>query len=292
MNLDLWRLVVPLLLALSAAWLVDRSTTRRGLRPPGFDVDPENPSFVPVVRRVLAVTALAVAFAIGVFGPLGVIGLEQVPPEELATGQLFQLHQLFMLALFVWYVLGFAGGAAARGQGLATAWKTQFGLATPNGGRELALGAAIGVSAWLCVLIVLMLVGSLVYLLGGDEALPQSPPVMVTLVAGLPFLVRFAVSLSAGFVEELFFRGFLQPRVGIGLSTGAFVLAHVSYEQTLMLVGITLLSLIFAFLVRWRQSIWAAVAAHTVFDSVQLLFVIPQLLDFLDPGGVGAAPIL
>ena len=27
---------------------------------------------------------------------------------------------------------------------------------------------------------------------------------------------------------------------------------------------------------QWRQSIWAAIAAHTVFDGVQLLFVIPQ----------------
>jgi hypothetical protein len=62
------------------------------------------------------------------------------------------------------------------------------------------------------------------------------------------------VSLSAGFVEEIFFRGFLQPRVGIALSTAFFVLAHVSYGQPLMLVGIALLSLIFGFLVRWRQT--------------------------------------
>jgi membrane protease YdiL (CAAX protease family) len=114
---------------------------------------------------------------------------------------------------------------------------------------------------------------------------------MVAWVAALPLVVRLGISLSAGVVEELFFRGFLQPRVGIALSTFAFVLAHLSYEQPLMLVGISMLSLIFAFLVRWRQSIWAAIAAHTVFDSVQLAFVIPRLLDLLEPGASGAAPI-
>ena len=143
----------------------------------------------------------------------------------------------------------------------------------------------------MCVLVVLILVGSAVYLLGGEEALPQSPPPVVVWIAALPLAVRLAVSLSAGVVEEVFFRGFLQPRIGIGLSTGAFVLAHLSYEQQLMLVGITLLSLIFAALVRWRQSIWAAIAAHTAFDSVQLVFVIPQLLDFLQPGAPGPTPI-
>jgi membrane protease YdiL (CAAX protease family) len=82
-------------------------------------------------------------------------------------------------------------------------------------------------------------------------------------------------------VEEAFFRGFLQPRAGIALSTGLFVLAHAGYEQPLMLVGITLLSLLFAFLVRWRQNIWPAVVAHAVFDAVQLLIVVPTALEFV-----------
>ena len=52
-----------------------------------------------------------------------------------------------------------------------------------------------------------------------------------------------------------------------------------------MLVGVTLLSLTFAFIVRWRQSIWAAIVAHAVFDAIQLLFVIPWALRYTDSGG-------
>jgi membrane protease YdiL (CAAX protease family) len=286
MELDSLRLLGPLALAVLAAWIFDRSCGARGLLPPGFVITPGDPKAVlAALRRVLALTALAGVFWVGVFAPLGVIGIPTEGPVDLETPQLFQLHMLFVLALLVWYVLGFAGS------GLGTAWRAQFGLKARNVGRELAIGVAAGLGAWCSVLIVLVLVGSLIYALGGEEALPQQPPEMVAWVAALPLVVRLGISLSAGVVEELFFRGFLQPRVGIALSTGAFVLAHLSYEQPLMLVGISMLSLIFAFLVRWRQSIWAAIAAHTVFDSVQLAFVIPRLLDLLEPGASGAAPI-
>ena len=55
-----------------------------------------------------------------------------------------------------------------------------------------------------------------------------------------------------------------------------------------MLIGITLLSLIYAFLVRWRQNLWPAIAAHALFDGVQLLVVVPAALRLLQ-GGAGKA---
>ena len=73
--------------------------------------------------------------------------------------------------------------------------------------------------------------------------MPQQPPAMVPFIASLPIWLRLLISLSAGVVEETFFRGFLQPRVGIPLSTAFFALAHLSYGQPFMLIGITLLSL-------------------------------------------------
>jgi membrane protease YdiL (CAAX protease family) len=90
--------------------------------------------------------------------------------------------------------------------------------------------------------------------------------------------------LSAGVVEEVFFRGFLQPRVGIAASSALFALAHLSYEQPLMLLGILLLSVLFALLTRWRQSVWAAIAAHAVFDAIQLLVLIPWAMKMIGEG--------
>lgn len=154
-------------------------------------------------------------------------------------------------------------------------------------GREIGVGALFGVAGWLVVLTILLLIGSLIWVLGGEDALPSEPPSMVLWVAGLPWLVRLGISISAGVVEETFFRGLLQPRCGIALSTVLFVLAHAGYEQPLMLVGVTLLSLFFSALVVWRQSILAAITAHTVFDAVQLLVVIPSITRLMgDAAGV------
>jgi len=157
----------------------------------------------------------------------------------------------------------------------------QLGLVAPNVPREIGLGVLLGIAAWVVVLTGMMAIGGALYALGGDKALPKAPPAMVSWIAALPILVRLSISLSAGVVEEGFFRGFLQPRVGIVLSTGLFVLAHFSYGQPFMLIGITLLSLIYAYLVRWRQTIWPAIAAHALFDGVQLLVVIPGALKLM-----------
>jgi len=98
---------------------------------------------------------------------------------------------------------------------------------------------------------------------------------MVEWIVAQPLWLRLAVSMSAGVVEELFFRGFLQPRIGLFGATVLFALAHLGYGEPFMLFGITLLSLSYGLLAKWRGSIFASIAAHTVFDAVQLLVLIP-----------------
>jgi membrane protease YdiL (CAAX protease family) len=168
----------------------------------------------------------------------------------------------------------------------------QFGLVAPDVPREIGLGVLLGIASWVVVLVGVMAIGLALYALGGDKAIPKAPPAMVTWIAALPVLLRMSISLSAGVVEEGFFRGFLQPRVGILLSTALFVLAHFSYGQPFMLVGITLLSLIYALLVRWRQNIWPAIAAHALFDGVQLLVVIPGVLKLMQTEAPKTAALL
>jgi len=169
----------------------------------------------------------------------------------------------------------------------------QLGLVAPSVPREVLIGLLLGICAWGVVLLALLAAALAIYAIGGEKALPK-PSAIVPWIASLPVLVRLMVSLSAGFVEEIFFRGFLQPRIGIVLSSGFFVLAHLSYGQPFMLLGITLLSLIYAFLVRWRQTIWPAIAAHALFDGVQLLVIIPMAMRMMgtSPGAKpGLAPV-
>jgi membrane protease YdiL (CAAX protease family) len=317
----LLRLLGPAAAASAAAWALDWQCRRRGLMPPGF----RRPW-----RRAVAFLLVSGILWVGVFSPLGDIGLElKVDLSSISTPRLFLLHVLMSVAVLGWFALGFAWlgrpapmpapqpppaarppaepppaeplpAAPPPAEPLPAApppseprrtsfgrhLLVQLGLVAPDVRREVLLGLLLGLGAWGAVLLALLVVAIGVWLVGGENALPK-PSAIVPWLAALPIGVRLLVSLSAGFVEEIFFRGFLQPRVGIALSTGCFVLAHVSYGQPIMLVGITLLSLIYAFLVRWRQTIWPAIAAHALFDGIQLLVIIPMALRLL---GKSAAP--
>jgi len=293
--------VVPaLLLGLVAAFAFDRMCVARGLQPPGFRI---------LWRRVLAALALACLLALGVFAPVALLSLGEKPEPDLSkisTPQLFGLHFLMLATLGIWFLLGFAVRRQGEPPGLPAEppvpvpaapslgrqFLAQFGLLAPSVPREIGVGLVLGLGAWVVVLMVLIGVGVVLWAIGGESAVPKQPPAMVPFIAALPVGVRLSVSLSAGLVEEGFFRGFLQPRIGIPLSTAFFALAHLSYGQPFMLIGITLLSLIYAFLVRWRQNLWPAIAAHALFDGVQLLVVVPAVLRFLQGSGGKAAALL
>lgn len=285
-----FKILGSIALAVGMAVTIDLLSLRRGLQPPGFTLSAEREAdlwWLPAVRRVLGGGAIAVVLWVGVFGSLVAIGSHtEIDFSALSSFRLFQLHAYLLIALAAWYLLGFAGTGGERSGSRWGRWDwlAQFGLRARSVWRELGLGVLAGVGAWLFVILAAMTLGLVLMALGQADALPQTPPPVVPFIAGLPWATRLLISLSAGVVEETFFRGFLQPRVGIGLSTGLFVLAHANYEQPFMLVGIGLLSLVFAFLVRWRQSIWAAITAHAFFDAIQLLIVIPSVLKVLGGG--------
>jgi membrane protease YdiL (CAAX protease family) len=300
------RAAVVIVPAVLGALLLDTLCAARGLLPPGFRIP---------WRRALADLTVALLLAIAVFSPLGSLGMKSKAEDlsSISTPQLFLLHVLMVITMAVWFLLGFAGEGARTAPEpppaapalspeepeaapslepafappppprvpLGRQFMAQFGYLAPSIPREVGLGVTLGIGAWVAVLLALMVIAGAVWALGGQNAVPKSPPALIPLIAALPVWVRFLVSLSAGVVEESFFRGFLQPRVGILASNGFFVLAHLSYGQPFMLVGIALLSLIYAFLVRWRQNVWPAMAAHALFDGVQLLVVVPAALRML-----------
>lgn len=299
---EVLRTIGPVVLALAAVLLFDHMTRRRGLDPPGFRVQ---------LRRIAGTSLVAFSFYVGIFAALGSIGRQgEVDLSRLESWQLFALHALFALTIVGWWASGFfaafhqpaellpperpAGDSASAPAAIrppadapAPAWRSfaeQLGFATPNLSRELAVGAVAGFGAWLVVLCGVVLFAVALAAISGEELLPQAPPAVIPWLAAQPVLLRLGIAASAGLVEEAFFRGFLQPRIGIALSTLFFALAHLSYDQPIMLVGVTLLSLLYGLLTRWRQNIWPAIVAHFLFDAIQLLVVIPAVLELFQPG--------
>ena len=321
---NLLRFAIPGLLAFGAAWTLDRMCAVRGFLPPGFREPWRRALASALVTGILWIGVFA---ALGNIG----LSLEP-DVSQLSTPQLFLLHGLLVATVVLWFLLGYAGvrvrpaapealppGALAAEPGfldeaapgeipaptlvpppapapasipLGRQFLIQFGFVAPSVPQEIGLGVLLGIGAWVVVLGVIFAVAAVLVALGGEEVLPKQPPALIPWIAALPIGIRILISLSAGVVEETFFRGFLQPRIGVPLSTAFFVLAHFSYGQPFMLVGITILSLIYGYLVRWRQNIWPAIAAHTLFDAVQLLVVVPSVLRMIGREGDQAAALL
>ncbi len=286
---DLMREAAALALALAAAAMVDRLAARRGLDPPGFR-DPG--------RRLIAGLGLAFIFFLGIFHPALTFDRQiELDLEAVSPLQLFFSQLLLVVWLGLWWRLGFghqdpprwrdpalSEGVAADGgggEGRARSLAGELGLSARDVGKELSIGLAAGLVGWLAVLSAALLAGLVVTEIGGEGLLSREPAEQIVWLASLPIGLRLAVSLAAGTVEELFFRGFLQPRVGIVASTVLFAGAHLAYGDLFMLFGVSLLSLFYAGLVVWRRSVWAAMAAHFLFDAVQLLVIIPAVLRVL-----------
>jgi membrane protease YdiL (CAAX protease family) len=277
----------PMALAVAAVIAIDRVTTRRGLQLPGLRAEGP-PGWA--ARRAVGLGALAVALYLGVFAPLGVLGLEtEMDYSTVPTSRLFALHAVFAAALALYLGAGLSVVEGRRSVGrIARLGARQLGLAAASPAREAGIGLAFGALGWLALIALLSLLAIGAMAAGFERAVPERPPGMIVWLAALPWGVRLGVSLSAGVVEELFFRGLLQPRAGIAASSLLFVLAHASYAQPFLLIGVTLLSFGFAALTRWRRTIWPAIAAHALFDAIQLLVIIPIALGALEAAGAGA----
>lgn len=258
------RFGATILLALGFVALLDRRSRRLGLDPPGFR-DP--------LRRLAGLGGLACGLAVTALSPLGTLGRTLEPADFTSTPiwALFANHVLLLATAAVWFVAGYAGSGER--------FTAQVGLVARRLRVELGLGALFGIGSWLLVILVALFAAQLVIGAGGEDLIPQRPPAAIAWIVGLPIAVRAGLALSAGVVEELFFRGLLQPRMGIAVSTLLFAVAHLAYGQPFLVLGVTVLSLLYGLLVQWRQSIWAAIVAHFLFDAVQLLIVVPSLFE-------------
>jgi len=91
---------------------------------------------------------------------------------------------------------------------------------------------------------------------------------------GRTSLEQAGIAVAAGVCEEILFRGALQPRVGILLSSVVWASYHLQYlcngfpsPANLYLV---LLGLLFGVLRKWG-GLWPAILAHAVYDGIILL---------------------
>ncbi|HMO17150.1 MAG TPA: CPBP family intramembrane metalloprotease [Oligoflexia bacterium] len=83
------------------------------------------------------------------------------------------------------------------------------------------------------------------------------------------------IALAAGIGEELFFRGLLQPKIGIIAASFLFSLTHFVFELRkywLLVVLYFLIGLLFGLIYELFDSLWVPVIFHVLYDFCALLY--------------------
>ena len=197
-----------------------------------------------------------------------VTGSALAPPtsKQLASVpfySLFALHLVLIIFLAGWW--GLSG---------APNLKEFLQIRHERPSEVVAIGTAVGVGGWMLTLLMAMAVALTLKATGVLEEAPE-PPAMIGWMAVLPIWKKALIVLSAMTVEEFFFRSFLQKRIGLIASTILFALAHFTYGNPLLLIGVSVISVVIGFTFYRTRNVLPGIIAHGVFDAIQLFVIVP-----------------
>lgn len=219
-------------------------------------------------RRTVAVLLLATVLLLTVAIPFaGGFAGSQPDTADLTIVSLFAVHAILVFFLVCYYLLS---GRHSLGDFLKV--RSSRPLA------DLSSGILIGAAGWLVTILAAFAVLGIWFLLrhgapSSDEPSAVSPTILW--IVGQSVGVRIAIVVSAMVVEELFFRSFLQTRVGPLAATLMFTAAHGVYGQPLVLVGILVISAVLSVTFVLYGNVLPCMVAHGVFDAIQMFVVIP-----------------
>lgn len=173
------------------------------------------------------------------------------------TFALIAVNLAVNVALFFLASLGYLH--FARGLDLRAALEN---LGFQGGVREAAEGVAWSIGA----LVLLGVIGLALLHFGETSAERNVLAELITQTLTLP--QALVVSLLAALGEEVFFRGLLQPRIGLVPQALLFSLAHATYLNTFEIVGTLVLGLAFGVALHRTDSLYAPIAGHVTVNML------------------------
>ncbi len=139
---------------------------------------------------------------------------------------------------------------------------TLASLGIPGDARSNILYAAIGFSAIIMALLILSVVA---FAAGFNDEQKVSEKVL-----DLPLIILAFAVVVAPVTEELFFRAFLSPRIGIILSAILFGLAHFTYGSVVEIVGVLFVGLLLGSLFRMSRSVVPCIMVHMTYNLLSI----------------------
>lgn len=175
---------------------------------------------------------------------------------------LFSLHAILVMFLIGWWL--------ATGR---PPLREFLNIQKERPGEAVLIGLAAGVGGWISTLVVALGFAAALNAAGLLDNPKPSP--VIGFMAAMPMWKKALLVLSAMTVEEAFFRGWLQKRIGLIASVSLFVLGHFTLGQPLLLIGVAVISFVIAYTFYRTKNLVPGVIAHGVFDAVQLFVIIP-----------------
>lgn len=221
-------------------------------------------------RRALAMGLLGGVLLLTVAIPFAG-GLAGARPEtkDLSVASIFVVHIILAVFLVSYYLL-----SGRRSVVDFLRLRSQRPLA------DLGAGLLVGSLGWVLTIAAAAGFVGLWFALRGTGPLPSSAeasPLIAWLVSQ-SIGIRIGIVLSAMTIEELFFRSFLQTRVGAVASTLMFTAAHGAYGEPLGLVGILVISAVLSLAFGIFGNVLPCIIAHGTFDAIQMFVFIPLAL--------------
>jgi membrane protease YdiL (CAAX protease family) len=225
-------------------------------------------------RRAIAMGLLAGVLLLTVAVPFAAGSVGSKPEvRQLSLVSVFAVHAILLFFLACYYAL-------SDHRSLVDFLK----LRSPLPIRDLAVGAVIGVAGWILTILTAAVLLGFWYIVSRNfrvEGGPQTISPMIVWLVSQPLWVKLSIVASAMVVEELFFRSFLQTRVGPVAATLMFTAAHGAYGQPLVLVGILVVGAVLAITFAVYRNVLPCIVAHGVFDAIQMFVIIPMALKAL-----------
>lgn len=186
--------------------------------------------------------------------------------EKVRFVSIFSMHAVLITFLLGWWLLS--------GRKPIRQFLNLHGDELP---QSLAIGIAAGVGGWLVTITVALIFGMIAQETG---MMPENlePAPMILFLSNLAVWQKLLIVGSAMTVEEFFFRGWLQKRFGLAVSTAIFALAHAGYGQPMLLIGVTVISLVIGTTFYYTRRLLPCIIAHGVFDAIQIFMIVPFAL--------------
>ncbi len=182
-------------------------------------------------------------------------------PDDL-TSAVTVASQVINVAFFILVAYVAVGTNIYRSGSEAT---SRLGIRWPTL-PDIVVGVAAVIPAFM-----LSIVGSLLTLYFQPDLFEDLGETMQEMSSGTSVtLVSVLIFASAGLGEEILFRGAIQPRFGIVLTSAFWALVHTQYQFSFVVLGLFLVGLLFG-LMRKYVSTTSAIIAHALYNAAVVL---------------------